>query len=227
MNWKRALTGFFFACLGSAGLMSSMPMLLGLCDPAGALCPTEPNILVYILLVASLLVLLFGMGLLIGSGRTNSSKAEAPQEPQSAKDWQHIYGSNDAAAERVARRRDTTDIAQPDTAPSAPASFDREAVLADMKAPPVFGNAKRKPAVSQPNPLTEMQHDGSTDSERAISERPMSEEALPPTPSPAVSPRMPNQNEATTPAPAIGHFGGHMASSPMAPRRAPKMPGTQ
>lgn len=223
MNWKRALTGFFFACLGSAGLMSSMPMLLGLCDPAGVLCPAEPNILVYILLVASLLVLLFGMGLLIGSGRTSSSEA---QEPQSAKDWQHIYGSNDAAAERVARHRDA-DMTPPNTAPSAPASFDREAVLADMKAPPVFGNAKRKHAVSQPNPLAEMQYDAETGNERAVFERAMSEEALPPTPPPAVSPPMPNQNEAATTAPAIGHFGAHMASSPMAPRRAPKMPGTQ
>lgn len=189
MDWKRVLTGFAFACFGALGLMSSMPMLLSICDPASAWCPKEPNILVYFLVVVSLLLLITGMGLLLRAG--NASYRETHPKPEKPVKQSKPEMVN---AEKIPAR-------------TSPTAFDREAVLADMKAPPVFGNARRRPL--QPA----LDRDAS---ERVFSASPF-EPARPEPLVPAAPPNPP-----VPPSSFAGNFDAHMASSPMAPRLARK-----
>lgn len=213
MNWKRVLTGFLFACLGSVGLMASLPLLLGLCDPSSAFCPKEPNILVYFGVVASLIVLLFGLGTLLRSGQASYRETHPVKErlitpkPEASR---KAGGSGE-------RPSDTgRDVAQ---------QFDREAVMADMTAKPVFGQAKRRPLVSpSPVPAQPVEQDD------AIRQLPL-EALLEPPPPTTQKPEQIEPEKIEMPQASIPRsddfYGGYASSSPMAPRIMPRKPDSQ
>ena len=184
-------------------------MLLGLCDPASALCPKESNILVYFLIFVSLLILLFGMALLLRAGKTNTGNA----------DYNEALLRNEKAADMLMPPYNQTErpISEP---------FDREAILAEMKTPPIFGNAQRRPLQSATV---------SNADERVITSFPFEPAAhdvtnapaptLTPDLEPASTPtliKQPKVQPAISSPPFSGHFGAHMPTSPMAPRLAAK-----
>ena len=189
-------------------------MLLGLCDPASALCPKEPNILVYLLIFVSLLILLFGMTLLLRSGNTNTGNTD--------------YSEAQLRAEKVA------DIHMPphgQTARPISEPFDREAILAEMKTPPIFGNAQRRPLqsttipnvderviLSPPSFESEVDNVANASEPAPIADR---EAVFTPPLSPTLT-KQPKGQPAISPSPFSGHFGAHMPTSPMAPRLAAK-----
>lgn len=207
MDWKRVLTGFAFACFGALGLMASMPLLLGICDPTAAWCPKEPNILVYFAVVVSLLLLIVGMGTLLRAG--NASYREThPKKEKPAKQPQAY----------------TADAINT-PAPPAHGGFDREAVLAEMKTQPVFGNARRRPLQSAATQDAAERVYATPPFERPQTQSATDEPALqtPVPPVTATAPIAPTPPARPSSAFA-GDFEAHMASSPMAPRLAPKTP---
>lgn len=208
MNWKRVLTGFLFACLGSVGLMASLPLLLGLCDPSSAFCPKEPNILVYFGVVASLIVLLFGMGTLLRSGHASYRETHPVKErPVTPKP-------------EAARKAGGSGERPSDTGQDVAQQFDREAVMAEMTAKPVFGQAKRRPLVSpslvspSPVPAQPVERDD------AIRQLPL-EALLEPQLPIAQKPEQIEIPQAPI-APSNDFYGGYASSSPMAPRIMPR-----
>lgn len=188
-------------------------MLLGLCDPASALCPKESNILVYFLIFGSLLILLFGMTLLLRAGKTNTGNADYSEAP--------LWNEKAADMHMPSYNQTERSISEP---------FDREAILAEMKTPPIFGNAQRRPLQSATV---------SNADERVITSLPFEPAAqdvtnapapaltpdLEPASTPSLSPtliKQPKVQPAISPPPFSGHFGAHMPTSPMAPRLAAK-----